>query len=266
MSPTAPALVAISHGTSSPEGQAAVRALADAVEAAAAAAAATPATPAAPAAVRLGHVDVQQPDVAAALASLPPALPAVVVPLLLSAGYHVHVDLRREIDETPDRRVSLAAALGPDDRLVEVLRRRLAEAGATPDDHVVLAAAGSSDARAVDDCRDMGRRLGAAIAAPVTVGFLSAAEPRLADAIAAVRAADAGTSGTSPARRVVAASYLLAPGYFQDLVLAAVADLVTEPLLTPDDTPIELVDIVLDRFGAAVEAASDDARGGAPGA
>lgn len=239
-----PALVGISHGTASPEGQAAVQRLIDTVDAAAAS----------PSLVRLGHVDVQQPDVAATLGALPPSTPAVIVPLLLSAGYHVHVDLRREIDDVADRSVRLAAALGPDDRLVEVLRRRLAESGATPEDLVVLAVAGSSDARAVDDCRDMGERLAAALGAPVTVGFLSAAEPRLADAIADVRA-----EGGS--RRVVAASYLLAPGYFQDLAAAAGADLVTEPLLTPDDAPVELVDIVLDRFEETLAAASDTAPG-----
>lgn len=246
---TTAALVGISHGTASPDGQAAVQRLIDAVDAAAAS----------PATVRLGHVDVQQPDVPATLGALPPSMPAVVVPLLLSAGYHVHVDLRREIDDVADRSVRLAAALGPDDRLVEVLRRRLDEAAATSDDLVVLAVAGSSDARAVDDCRDMGERLAAALGAPVTVGFLSAAEPRLADAIAAVRADGGG-------RRVVAASYLLAPGYFQDLAAAAGADLVTEPLLTPDDAPNELVDVVLDRFAASVADAVAEASDAAPGA
>ncbi|SIN69797.1 sirohydrochlorin chelatase [Agromyces cerinus] len=241
---TTAALVGISHGTASSDGQAAVQRLIAAVEESVAESVE----------VRLGHVDVQQPDVAATLASLPPATPAVVVPLLLSAGYHVHVDLRREIEAVADRRVRLAAALGPDDRLVEVLRRRLVEAGTTRDDLVVLAVAGSSDVRAVDDCRDMGERLAAALGAPVTVGFLSAAEPRLADAIAAVRADGGG-------RRVVAASYLLAPGYFQDLAAAAGADLLTEPLLTPGDAPNELVDVVLDRFAEAVAETSDAAPG-----
>ncbi|WP_022894078.1 sirohydrochlorin chelatase [Agromyces subbeticus] len=244
---TGAALVGISHGTASADGQAAVRALVHAVEAAVEARAGTLAT-AAPATVRLGHVDVQQPDVAATLGELPDTLPAVVVPLLLSAGYHVHVDLRREIEAIPERSVRLAAALGPDDRLVEVLRRRLDEAGATADDLIVLAVAGSSDVRAVDDCHDMGARLAAALGMPVTVGFLSAAEPRLGDAVASVRESGGG-------RRVVAASYLLAPGYFQDLAAAAGAGLITEPLLTPHDTPSPLVEIVLDRYAAGVVAA-----------
>lgn len=258
---TGAALVGISHGTASADGQAAVRALIDAVDAASGAdglGVPAPGAPGArrhegsePATVRLGHVDVQQPDVAATLAALPPSLPAVVVPLLLSAGYHVHVDLRNEIDAVIGRPVRLAAALGPDDRLVEVLRRRLDEAGATADDLVVLAVAGSSDARAVEDCRDMGERLGRALGAPVSVGFLSAAEPRLDAAVAATRASGDG-------RRVVAASYLLAPGYFQDLAAAAGADRITDPLLTPHDTPTPLVEIVLDRYSAAAAAVASE--------
>ena len=260
MDHTTAALVGISHGTASADGQAAVQRLIDAVGDAAAGRSASVAADVpvpSPAIVRLGHVDVQQPDVAATLDALPRSAPAVVVPLLLSAGYHVHVDLRREIDGVVDRPVRLAGALGPDDRLVEVLRRRLDEAGATHDDLVVLAVAGSSDARAVDDCRDMGERLAVALGAPVTVGFLSAAEPRLADAIAAVR--EGGGD-----HRVVVASYLLAPGYFQDLAAAAGADLVTEPLLTPDDAPVELVDVVLDRFAASVSEAVAEASDVAP--
>ena len=68
----APALLAISHGTSSPAGQAAVSALVVAV------AARLPDT-----IVRLGHVDVQQPDVAASLDAIPADTPVVIVPLLL---------------------------------------------------------------------------------------------------------------------------------------------------------------------------------------
>ena len=44
-------------------------------------------------------VDVQQPDVSSVLDRLGDVHAAVVVPLLLSAGYHVHVDLAREIEK-----------------------------------------------------------------------------------------------------------------------------------------------------------------------
>ncbi|WP_438853505.1 sirohydrochlorin chelatase [Agromyces sp. M3QZ16-3] len=241
-----PALVAVSHGTSSPEGRAAVRGLFDAVVAAVAErwADAAPET-------RLCHVDVEQPDVPAALATLPDGEPAVIVPLLLSAGYHVHVDLAEAAAEARDggREVVVADALGPDDRLITVLCRRLAEAGAGDDDPVVLVVAGSSDVRAVEACHRVRDALAGASVADVSIGFLSAAEPRLPDAIAAARAAAeaAGTDG-----RVAAASYLLAPGYFQDLAASAAPDVLAEPLLRPDDAPAELVEIVLDRYAEAL--------------
>jgi sirohydrochlorin ferrochelatase len=236
-----PALVGISHGTSSETGRAAVRGLHDAV-----AAALAERHPDATPAVRLGHVDVEQPDVPATLASLEPGEPAVVVPLLLSAGYHVHVDLTEAVAAEVGRPVVLAGALGPDHRLATVLMRRLEEAGLRDEDAIVLTVAGSSDRRAVDDCRDMSARLAGASGRDVALGFLSAAEPRLPEAVAAARAATVGDG------RVLLANFLLAPGYFDDLARRAGADVTAQPLLVPDEpAPVELVEIVLDRYDAA---------------
>jgi sirohydrochlorin ferrochelatase len=231
---TPPVLVAASHGTSSAEGRAAVAALVDAVREAAG-----------PGAQVLdAFVDVQEPDVASVLDALDERAgrDAVIVPLLLSAGYHVHVDLA---DEARDRAAIVTGALGPDDRLVDVLVARLVESGLRRDDRVVLATAGSSDAGAVDDCRDMGRRLAARLGRPVGVGFLSAARPTVAEAVVRTRA-------THPVSRVVVASYLLAPGYFHDLAAAAGGDVTTTPLLRADAAPpAGLVDLVVDRYARA---------------
>jgi sirohydrochlorin ferrochelatase len=236
-----PALVGISHGTSSPQGRRAVRGLHDAV-----ARAVAKRHPDGTPSVRLGHVDVEQPDVPATLASLADGEPAVVVPLLLSAGYHVYVDLTEAVEEETSRPVVLAGALGPDDRLAAVLLRRLREAGLHDDDRLVLAVAGSSDRRAVDDCVEQARRLAAASGRDVSIGYLSAAEPRLPEAVAAAR----GSLGEHG--RVAVANYLLAPGYFDDLVRAAGADIVAAPLLVPEEpAPQELVDVVLDRYAAS---------------
>ena len=212
---TSPALLAVSHGTSSPSGQAAVAALVAAVSAT------RPDL-----AVREGFVDVQQPDVPSVLDTVPAGRTSVIVPLLLSAGYHVHVDLAAAVDAAD---AVVGAALGPDERLVRLLARRLAEAGLAPGDVVVLAAAGSSDVRAVADCIETARRLGALLDRPVSVGFISAALPR-----------------------VVVSSYLLAPGYFAGLAARAGGDVTAPPLLMPDaPAPAELVEIVLDRYAAA---------------
>lgn len=228
-------LVAASHGTSDPAGRRAVASLVAAV-----------ARMRPELAVHESFVDVQEPDVPAVLAAQDADSGAVIVPLLLSAGYHVHVDLAEAArDSGLDARVT--GALGPDPRLVAVLVTRLAEAGVMSgeiDTRIVLAAAGSSDARATADCLAMGEALAGAMAVPVTVGFVSAAAPRLADAVADARAQGG---------RVVVATYLLAPGYFADLVAAVGADLVTAPLLRADEEPpAELVHVVSDRFDQAL--------------
>ena len=224
-----PALLAISHGTASPAGQAAVARLTRAV-----------ALRLPDVHVRLGHVDVQQPDVAASLDALAPDEPAVIVPLLLSAGYHVRIDLREQSAEHADALIS--AALGPDPRLVEVLAARLAALDPQPDDSIVLAVAGSSDDRANEDCRITARMLAEQLGRDVAVGFLAAAEPRLGPAVRHARAGGA---------RVVVANYLLAPGYFHDLaVRLADGSPVARPLLDGDEPAASLVEIVIDRYRA----------------
>ncbi|GAB3880854.1 sirohydrochlorin chelatase [Terrabacter terrigena] len=227
MTRQAPVLVAAAHGTSSPAGRSAIGGLVAAV------CARRPDLT-----VRAAYVDVQPPDPAAVLASLADGRNARLVPLLLSAGYHVYVDLTDAAGSVPG--TTVAPALGPDDRLAELLRRRLVTAGLRDDDAVVLAAAGSSQPSAVEDCRTVATELGRLLRRPVTAAFLSAAEPRLADAVVSQRV---------PGRRVVVATYLLAPGFFADLAARAGADVVTPPLLVPGEpAPDELVDIVLERF------------------
>ncbi|MFM6851688.1 MAG: sirohydrochlorin chelatase [Terrabacter sp.] len=228
MTREAPVLVAAAHGTSSSAGRSAIGGLVAAV------AARRPDVT-----VRAAYVDVQPPGPAAVLASLADGREARLVPLLLSAGYHVYVDLTDAAGSVPG--TTVAPALGPDDRLAELLRRRLVGAGLADDDVVVLAAAGSSQPSAVEDCRRVAEQLGRLLGRPVTAAFLSAAEPRLADAVATQRL---------PGRRLLVATYLLAPGFFADLAARAGADIVTPPLLVPDEpAPDELVEIVLERYG-----------------
>jgi sirohydrochlorin ferrochelatase len=238
MGSDAPALIACSHGTASPDGQAAVAGLVAAV------AAARPDLE-----VHGAFVDVQRPDPAAVLDTLPADRDARLVPLLLSAGYHVFVDLT---DIAAGRAHTVVApALGPDPRLAGLLHRRLVAAGLRDGDQVVLASAGSSDGRAVSDCAATAAALAELVGAPVTAAYLSAVEPRLANAVAAQRVqASGGPNAREPGRpRVVVASYLLAPGFFADLAAGSGADVVTPPLLLPDEPPAqELVDIVVERY------------------
>jgi sirohydrochlorin ferrochelatase len=183
-------------------------------------------------------VDVQPPTVVDVVAGLAAEdRPAVVVPLLLSGGYHVHVDIAGAVAAHP--RAVAARPLGPDERLVEVLHDRLVAAGGDPGAAVVLAAAGSSDPRSVADVERTAALLQERWAGPVSTGFGSAAAPSVPDAVAAARAAGAA--------RVVVAAYLLAPGHFAEKLAAAGADAVTAPLL-PDD---RVARVLLDRYDAA---------------
>lgn len=226
-----PVLVGCSHGTADPAGRAAVESILAGVRLA------RPDLD-----VRQAFVDVQLPEVAdvvrdAVGGSVGDAGAAVVVPLLLSAGYHVHVDIAEAVEGV---RARAAGALGPDTRLVAILVDRLREAGVGEGDAVVLAAAGSSDVRAVQAVEVVAEDLRRAWPqGPVTVGYGSAARPSVPEAVASAR---------QDGRRVAVAAYLLAPGYFHDRLLEAGADLVTAPL-APDD---RLVDVVLDRYATAV--------------
>src|SRR3954466_13529824 len=169
--------------------------------------------------------------------------PAIVVPLLLSGGYHVHVDIAGAVAGAEG--AVAARPLGPDPRLVEALTDRLLAAATDPGDPltaVVLAAAGSSDPRSVADVEDTADLLQRSWAGAVTTGYGSAAQPTVADAVAAAR--------RGGAERVVLAAYLLAPGHFHDKLTSVGADAVTAPLL-PDD---RIAAVLLDRYDAAVAA------------
>jgi sirohydrochlorin ferrochelatase len=228
-----PVLVACAHGTRNPTGRRLIGELALAARRLRPGLQTTAA-----------FVDVQPPTVVDVVRGLGSAgTPTVVVPLLLSGGYHVHVDIAGAVAAHPS--AVAARPLGPDPRLVAVLTDRLLAAGTDPRDPntaIVLAAAGSSDPRSVADVEDTADLLQRGWAGPVTTGYGSAAQPAVADAVAAARRAGA--------ERVVVAAYLLAPGHFADKLQSAGADAVTAPLL-PDE---RIVAVLLDRYDAAVSA------------
>lgn len=233
-----PVLVACAHGTRNPTGRRLVAELALAARALRPGLTTTAA-----------FVDVQPPTVADVVGGLAEQrAPVVVVPVLLSGGFHVHVDIAGAVQAHPG---TLAARpLGPDLRLAEVLHDRLVAVGADPTDPttaVVVAAAGSSDPRATADVEETADLLQRTWAGPVTTGYGSAAQPTVPDAVAQARSAGA--------TRVVVAAYLLAPGHFRDKLDAAGADLVTAPLL-PDE---RIAGVLLDRYDAAVAAARREA-------
>lgn len=186
-------LVAVAHGTADPRG---IRVVHDLVREMARQCPDLP--------ISLGFVDVDLPALPELMRRVvADSNEAVVVPLLLSSGYHVYVDVAAEVERYPGQ-VHAAAALGPDPVLVDILADRLGDLSRI--DHVVLAAAGSSDARALLDCEQTADLLSHRINRPVRVGYISGAGERLPAVLAR-------TPG-----RVAVATYLLAPGFFETLV------------------------------------------------
>ncbi|GLY16112.1 sirohydrochlorin chelatase [Kineosporia rhizophila] len=223
-----PVLVACSHGTRSEAGRAVIAEFRSAL------AAARPGLR-----VEAAHVDVEEPFVGDVVAGLD--APVVVVPLLLSTGFHVKTDIGRAVASAPGR-ARAAEPLGPDALLVKVLQDRLAEAGAAEDDVIVLAAAGSSDPAASAAVEETAAALSAARGgAVVTTGYAAAGTPTVADAVSAARAAH-------PGARVTVASYLLAPGQFVTRLNEAGADRVSAPM-APHPA---LVELALRRFDEAL--------------
>ena len=213
----------------------------------------------------LGHAPPSPLQVLTALADREPAGPAprastVVLPLLLTAAFHSGTDIPALLDAAaarlPGLRIRYGQPLGPHPGLLRALDRRLAEAGqdtgrGARHTAVVLAAAGSSDPSA----NAVVARVAAGWQA-VQPAYASAGRPGPAEAVA--RLARDG------ARRIVVASYLLAPGLFADRVreaaLAAGAAAVSAPL----GAAPEVADVLLDRYRQAAQAAA--AAGGGPAA
>jgi len=184
-------LTAVAHGTRSATGQAQIRELVARV------ARQRPGLD-----VRLCYADVQRPRVGEIVHA------GVVVPLLLSAGYHVRVDIAEAVAGTG---AVVAEPLGPDGVLLDSLTRHL-----PPADAVVLAAAGSKD----PDWRESIERLGAGFGAHIA--YATGSDRRVADVVADLR--------RRGARRVAIAAYLLADGLFYRTLHRAGADAVTPPL------------------------------------
>jgi len=215
-----PALLAVSHGTDDADGSRAIAALVaqvrstlpdvDVIEA---------------------FVDVQQPDAA----ELAPQLdgPLVIVPLLLSSGFHVHHDLHGIAKTRPA--TVIADPMGPDPLLAEVLAQRLPEGR----DPVILAVAGSRDPRSLTDAEGMGALLEKRLGRAVHLAYLAARQPDLPTALA--EHPDA-----------VVSTYLLAQGYFFDLARRQASDrMLTMPLLDGGPVPQPLIDLVVARYEAA---------------
>jgi sirohydrochlorin ferrochelatase len=225
---SSPALLAVAHGSRDPAAADVIRALATQVR-------------------RLAPVlDVRVAFLGHAEPSLPTELTAagsntVIVPLLLSSGYHLSSDISGVADVAGAR---VAGALGPDELLLTALTARLKQAGVPDGTPVVLAAAGSSDPLAATDVRKQAELLADRLGVPVVAAFASAVTPSVPTAVAELRARTGNP--------VAVASYLLAPGRFSEQLAGSGADWVTAPL----GSHPALAGLVIDRYRQAILAKS----------
>ena len=239
---SAPVLLGVAHGSKDPAAQDGVRALlARAAE------------------LRPGlrtvdaYVDNASPSIRGALADLAEEglADVVVVPLLLTAASHSKTDVAASVQagrrDHPGVRLRYGRPLGPHPVLVDVVARRLAEAGARADDPVVLVAGGALDPDANAAVAATARLLFEGRTWPsVDVAFASTARPTVSEALERLR--------RQSHTRVSLARYFLGPGYLPRLVERQAAEVdglevvVSAPLGVTDD----LAELVLGRYDEAL--------------
>ncbi len=222
---TAPALVALAHGSRDPRSAATIQAL-------------------------CAEVRSMRPDLRIEAAFLEHSKPSfatvvdklvragydeiVVVPLLLAEAYHAKVDVPAAIAaaEAKHQNLKLRASniLGLETVFLEVLDRRLRtalkEARVRELDALVLAAAGSSDPLANQAVTRLARLWGTKHKLPTVAAFASAAPPATGEAVRQFRA--------EGRRHIAVGSMFLAPGTLPDraaeLAVEAGAVAVSAPL------------------------------------
>jgi sirohydrochlorin ferrochelatase len=176
-----------------------------------------------------------------------------VVPLLLASAYHARADVPAAVGLAQARHpgvgLRLAEVVGSDPSLLTALDQRLL--GALQSGHLfepdalVLASAGSTDSRANATISQLAQLWGEQHHLPASVAFSSAAPPSPAEAVREWR--------RKGRRRVAVGSLFIAPGRLPDrvkeLALEAGAIAVTEPL----GAHVQLSRLILARYsvGAA---------------
>ena len=245
------ALVAVAHGSADPRAAAAIGALVPLVARRAADRGLSVPE------LRVAYLGHAAPSVPRVMRAFGPDTQVTVLPLLLTAAYHSKTDIPRVLARAGTTRLNLryGAPLGPHPLLLRALERRLPETALEnrSETGVVLAAAGSSDPAANASIAGLAAQWQAAGGwFGVRPAYASAVSPTPEQAVTELLRAGA--------RRVVVASYLLAPGLFADRIrdaaLAAGAAAVSPALLSLPPAAAgaavaEVADIVLDRYQEA---------------
>jgi sirohydrochlorin ferrochelatase len=233
---TAPALVAVAHGSPDPRARQSVEALLHRLRRL------RPGLR-----VELGHLATEQPSLADTLRRLP--VPSVLVPLLFTRGHHVKYDIPAAV-AAGNRPVTVAGCLAPHPLLVDALYGRLVEAGYLGRGAVVLAAAGSRDPESAAGTQHtadlLSRRLRGA---PVLPAYASAASPTVAEAVELLR--ERGH------RQIAVASCFAAPGLFATRCAEAAPGVAAAPL----GNHLSFARLLLHRYDQAVASGGHTAPG-----
>ena len=229
-----PTLIAAAHGTRSDAGQAVISNLVNAVRAR------RPALD-----VRLAYVDVVEPFLADVVAEV--SGPLVVVPVLLSRGYHVRVDIPSALGSREDACAS--TSLGPHRAVSVAMAERLADArgpGVLPAPGLVLVATGSSDPDSAQDLQSAAADLAELLERPVHAGVMSGPGQDFAALI----------DQLGP-DQVDVVPYLLADGFFLDRLVTQCEQLGVRTTGGPIGAHPAVVELILNRYDRALDAVAE---------
>ena len=196
--------------------------------------------------VRVAFCEHNSPGLVEVLSECPGE--AVVTPLLLADAYHARIDIPRQIAGcNASDRVLQADVLGEDDRLVSVLRQRVAESRVSRLDDtvgVLVVAIGSSNPAANARTAEVAPKMatGTQWAAAATA-FATRPERSLTEAVKRLR--------HKGAQRVVIAPWFLAPGRIPDRVERFARD-AGMAMAAPLGAHRLIAETVLDRFDQAM--------------
>lgn len=222
---TAPALIALAHGSRDPRSAETITALVDEVR---------KLRP--DLRIETAFLELSRPTFGATVTKLVKAGydEIVVVPLLLSEAYHAKVDVPSAVAEQTAKHQGLQIRatniLGLEPAFLEILdlrlRAALKKARVRELDALVLAAAGSTDPLANQAVSRLARQWGTHHKLPVKAAFATATPPATGEAVRAFRG--------EGRRHIAVASLFLAPGFLPDrageLALEAGAVAVADPL------------------------------------
>lgn len=183
-------------------------------------------------AVDLCYLDVAEPSLRHRVDALHGA--AVIVPVLLSTGYHVLDDIPAVV--AARRGITVARHLGPHPLLDAALADRLQDAGGAGADSIALVGSPSRKPGAASELATAAAGLATLLDRPVEPANLDASLPTLLSGLAG---------------RVAVATYLLAEGYFFDTLRQTASSAGVSAVSRPLGAHPAVAQLILERYDEA---------------